>query len=330
VRLAVLRPFLPCLLLLGAPAAADDPIPDPLSLEQALAYAEAHPRVALGAAASDLPRSPPLYLDCERLAFSQLEGDDSRARPADVLLAPLAAQRLEIMERFLDVLLADLSYARFNEAMAVAYIQYDRANTRRELGQYAEVLVAELETRYEDVLRRRAASAAAQRLSRDLLAQAMGRPGELPRELTPPALILPPEDLPDLPTVMARAGDQGSANTARAELGPDLGDARRRLLAMELRRQALELLLRLQILQTTARYAESESFLSDLRLDESRTLYEQEVKADLGYSMSRQTEARMREQQVRYCRALAWAELNALQGGPVPPTPTAPPPETTP
>jgi hypothetical protein len=320
-----------CLLLLGTPAAAgNDRIPDPLRLDHALAYAEAHPRVMLGAAALDLPRSPPLYLDCERLAFSQLEGDDSRARPSDALLAPPQAQRLEIMERFLDVLLADLSYARFNEAMAVAYIQYDRANTRRELGQYAEVLVAELETRYQDVLRKRAATEAAQRLSRALLAQAMGRPGELPRELVAPELALPPENLPELDRVMAQAAEQRSADTGMAELDPDLKEARRRLLAMELRRQVLELLLRLQILQATARHAESESFLSDLRLDESRTLYEQEVKADLGYSMSRQTEARMREHQVRFCRALAWAELNALQGGPVPPTPTEPSPETTP
>jgi hypothetical protein len=310
-------------------AAAAEAIPDPLSLEQALGLAAGHPRVTLGGAASDLPRSPPLYLDCERLAFSQLAVGDSRARPSDALLSPEAAQRLEIMERFLDVLLADLSYTRFNEAMAVAYIQYDRANTRRELGQYAEVLVAELETEYQDVLRKRAASEASQRLTRALLAQAMGRPGELPRELTPPALVLPPGELPDLEAVLAEAVAHPEGRVPAVP--PELADARRRLLDMELRRQALELLLRLQILASGARYAETESFLRDLKLDESRTLYEQEVKADLGYSMSRQTMARMQEVQIRYCRALAWAELSALRGGPVPPVPTQEtPPETSP
>jgi hypothetical protein len=331
----VSRPRLPALVLLAAlspaGAAPGGAIPDPLSLEQALEYAVAHPRVTLGEGASDLPRSPPLYLDCERLAFSQLAGDDSRARPSDALLAPESAQRLEIMERFLDVLLADLSHARFNEAMAVAYIQYDRANTRRELGQFAEVLVAELETEYQDVLRKRAASEASQRLTRALLAQAMGRPGELPRELTPPALALPPAGLPELETVVAEAAARPRPAAGGAPDAPEQADARRRLLDMELRRQVLELLLRLEILATGARYAETESFLRDLKLDESRTLYEQEVKADLGYSMSRQTMARMQEAQIRYCRALAWAELSALRGAPVPPAPhQEPPPETSP
>ena len=52
-------------------------------------------------------------------------------------------------------------------------------------------------------------------------------------------------------------------------------------------------------------------------LEQSRVLYEKELRADLGFSMSEQTRARLREQQVAYCRILAWAELNALQGKPV-------------
>jgi hypothetical protein len=229
------------------------------------------------------------------------------------------------MARFLDVLLADLSYARYSEAMAVAYLQYDRANIRRELGQYPELLVAELETAYQDVLRKRAASAASQRLTRALLAQAMGRPGELPRNLTPPALAMPPDELPVLDAIMADAG--GRDRPSNAERDPSRAEARRSLVDMELRRQALELLLRLEILETGARHAQTESFMRDLKLDESRTLYEQEVKADLGYSMSRQTMSRMKEDQVGYCRALAWAELGALRGGPVPP-PSSPEPST--
>jgi hypothetical protein len=305
--------------LLPATAPSEDALPDPISLEQALAYARDHPRVAHGDAATDLPRSPPLYLDCERLAFSHLEGDDSRARPSDTLLGALPAQRLEIMERFLDVLLADLSYARYNEAMAVAYVRYDRADSRRELGQYGDVLVAELEAEYQQVRRNRAASAAAQRLSRALLAQAVGRPGELPRELATPALSLPPDPLPALDAVMAEASARVTREAPVPLAEPGARDARRRLVSMELRRQALELLLRLEVLAAVAAHSETESFVRELKLDESRTLYEQEARADLGYSMSRQTMARMRQEQVRFCRALAWAELSGLRGGPVPP-----------
>jgi hypothetical protein len=298
--------------------ASADEIPDPLDLRQALSYAEGHPRVRLGASA-DLPRPLPLYLDCHHLAYSQMGPDDARSRPADTLLPLLAAQELEIMARFLDVLLADLSYARYNEALAVAYIQYDRANVRRELGQYSELLVAELETAYQDTLRKRAASEASQRLTRELLAQAMDRPGQLPRELTTGKLPEPPSPLPGLdavlPAVLERARADGAADPAAL-----------RLRELELRRETLELLLRLEVLGATERYAKVDSFMRDLKLEESRTLYEQEYRADLGFSMSQQTRARMRERQIAFCRALAWAELQALQRRPILPVEDAPTP----
>jgi hypothetical protein len=91
-------------------------------------------------------------------------------------------------------------------------------------------------------------------------------------------------------------------------------EAKAELIQMELRQQALELLLRLRALEAVAQYARVDSNLRDLKLDEGRTLYEQEYTADLGFSMSRQTEARLRERQIAYCQGLTWAELNALQG----------------
>jgi hypothetical protein len=309
--------FLLLLAFLAGPARGadtDSGVPDPLGVEQALELAEQSPRgERLGPLGELFPRRLPLYLDCHHLAYSHTEGDDRRSRPLDALLAPLDAQRLEILARFFDVLLADLSFARYNEAMAVAYIQYDRANVRRELGQFSEVRVAELEAVYQDVRRKRAASQISQRLTRSLLAQAIGRPEELPRDLSRPTLPEIPGEPPDLEEVVAAAT---SDNGALAALKEGAGDAGTRLVDMELRQQALELLLRLQALATAAEHAASELLLSDLKLDESRTLYEQEVKADLGFTMSRQTLARLDEQRVAYCRALTWAELEALQGRP--------------
>jgi hypothetical protein len=46
-------------------------------------------------------------------------------------------------------------------------------------------------------------------------------------------------------------------------------------------------------------------------------MYEMEVTADLGYSMSQQTKARRDELAVAFCRALTLAELDALQGRPI-------------
>jgi hypothetical protein len=291
-------------------------VAEPLGLDQALAFADAHPRAQSNASELSAPaRRLPLYLACHDLAFgAAAAGDDPRNRPLDVLLDPVDAQRLEILERFLDVLLADQSFSRYSEAMAVAYIQFDRAGVRRELGQVSELRVAELNATYQDVRQRRAASEAAQRLTRALLAQAMDRPDALPRDLIAPRLPALPDSLPDLSRVIAEAE---SRNRALAALKAAKDPAGARVLELELRQQALELLMRLQALAASADSSLAETALRDLKLDESRVLYEQEAAADLGYSMSQQTKARLDEQRVAYCRVLAWAELQALQGRPV-------------
>jgi hypothetical protein len=232
----------------------------------------------------------------------------------DPLIAPVAAQQLEIVERFFDVLLADLTYARYNESMAVAYVQFDRASSRRELGQYSDLQVLELEVAYQEVLRRRAASELSQRVTRSMLAQAIGDPRDLPRDLVVPALSGLPEPLPALDDLVSAAW-RGNPRLVTLPQGGNA--ALHQLVDMELRQQILELLLRLEALTVAGQHARKSSEWRDLRLEESRTLYEQEVRADLGFAMSQQTKARLEEQRVAYCRALAWAELNALRGEPV-------------
>jgi hypothetical protein len=94
----------------------------------------------------------------------------------------------------------------------------------------------------------------------------------------------------------------------------DQGEAEQALLRMAVRERALELLTRLQLLDVIAEQARTESDWRDLKLDESRTMYELEAQADLGFSMSQQTKARRDEQATAFCRALTLAELSALQG----------------
>jgi hypothetical protein len=94
----------------------------------------------------------------------------------------------------------------------------------------------------------------------------------------------------------------------------------RQLIRLELGQQLAELLMRLRALAAAERQVQTESAYRDLKLDESRTLYDQEVAADLGYSMSQQTMTRMRERRIAYCQALAWAEVQALTGKPIWPT----------
>jgi len=313
------------LALTGSVSIAQTP-PAPLALMDALAFADGHPRAEAGTEAWLPARPQPLHLACHSLAFNN-------ARPADAerdtawgpLLPAAAAQRLEIMQRFFDVLLADLSYMRDNEAMAVAYIQFDRAENRRDLGQYSPLAVAELEAAYQVIRRRRAASDAARRVSRSLLAQAMGTPEDLPKDLVDPP---PPADTPPpaLDVVVATA----SAQNPRIRALRDGADATQEaLLRMALRQQALELLERLELLAVAAEQTRVEVDWRDLKLDQSRTMYEMEVTADLGYAMSRQTKAHRERMAVDLCRILTRAELDALQGKPIEISSAADSPEAT-
>jgi hypothetical protein len=271
------------------------------------------------AARADLvlpPRPQPLYLACHHMAFPDARpGDGQRDVAWGPLLPPEAAQRLEIMQRFFDVLLADLSYMRDNEAMAVGYVQFDRATARSELGQFSDLAVAELEAAYQQIRRTRAASDASRRLTRSLLAQALGTPEDLPKTLVEPPLqdanaAVPPT----LEAVVAAALSDNRRVRERLAAGDAPASA---LLTMAVRQRALELLLRLEVLAVAAEQARIEADWRDLKLDQSRTMYEMEVTADLGYSMSQQTKARRDEMAVALCRSLTLAELEALQGRPV-------------
>jgi len=93
---------------------------------------------------------------------------------------------LEIMRRFFDVILADLQYARDNEAMAGAFIDVDRARDRHELKRLSDVDLLALDAIYQEALHRRMRSEAQQRVTRAQLAIAMGRPDDLASELVRP------------------------------------------------------------------------------------------------------------------------------------------------
>lgn len=289
----------------------EDALPNPLTLEQALTYTADHPRLTVKSTA--LPASPrPFYLDCHGLTYNNDSGIE-RGRNDHIaqLVSPEVHQRLTILTAFFDVLLADLSFVRDNENMATVFIPWDRAKVRQELKQYSELDVAELEAVYQRGRQRVAASSATQRLTRSVLAQAINRPLDLPSDLNPPATPeLPTQSLDLEPLIAAAQSNNPWLETQKKQLDND----QQALLDMTLRQQILELILRLDVLKVVEERTDQEIDWRDLRLEYSRVLYEQEVKADLGNSMVDQSRARLRKEQAAYCRALTWAQLNALQG----------------
>lgn len=94
-------------------------------------------------------------------------------------------------------------------------------------------------------------------------------------------------------------------------------EARLRQAEMETRHAILDLWLRLQTLRFQREEAAALRDYRELYLDRSRTIYEQEVKADLGDAMVRLTEAELAGVRADFERVLAWERLDALTGGAV-------------
>lgn len=207
---------------------ATEPLPQPLTLAQALTLAEAgHPElesaragVALAdadTAFADSRLGVRAFLDLTPQTVQPANGsdftDDSRARL--VVTKPLydfgrtsahtraataaasaagerladtrARRRMTAMSRFFDVVLADLRYAVDNEAMASAFVAFDRARDRHSLGQLSDIDLLEREHRFQEARGRRAESLARQRTTRVQLALALNRPDTIPADVTPPS-----------------------------------------------------------------------------------------------------------------------------------------------
>ncbi|MEJ2406499.1 MAG: TolC family protein [Candidatus Thiodiazotropha sp.] len=140
------------------------------------------------------------YSDARRSAALQANrGAELRYREA------LMQRRVTIMRAFFDVLLADMEYARDNEALATAYIALDRLRNRQELGQASDIAVLELDNEYQNVRTQLSLSENRQRASRARLANILGRPGMLPSELQKPQLNAHKGKLPEYDALVTRA-----------------------------------------------------------------------------------------------------------------------------
>lgn len=271
-----------CLLALTGMAAASglEPLPEPLSLEEALTLARPDlPAIELALAAREssaaelagaeslsgvrlnaigrLRAVDPSYRSRDRDSndssfrialikrlydFGYSDALEESARLAGTgsewrYLGARQTAHLEIMRSFFDVILADLQFARDNEAMAGAFIDADRARDRHELNRMSDVDLFELEAAYQVALQARTESESLQRAARSRLAIAMGRPDDLVSELVmPPApdmgQALPvyedllAEVLQGSPELKALRADVKSAEAAveaaRSDYGPVL------------------------------------------------------------------------------------------------------------
>lgn len=289
----------------------------------------------------------------------------------------LQQRRLEVMRRFFAVLVADLKYARDNEALSTAYISYDRAANRQELGKTSDLEVLELESGYQQARQQMISSRNRQRITRSQLAISLNRPDDLPADLAVPELEIQPlgEELetwvrrvlrenPHLLGLRAEAEaarkrlqaseaadnpvlrGELEAATYERELGgrnpltaslvlelplysgnrTDARSAEQRALLqqkeaelaayeLQLRQQVLDVWMELDRLRLQSEELSVTADYRDLYLDRSRTLYEMDVQADLGDSMSQIADIQWRRAQNKYDILLQQARLKALAGG---------------
>jgi len=224
-----MRHFLVVLILLVTGLVfAKEPIPQPLSLEQALDIAREHPAIQASAARLGQVKADYELIDAEDDLNLQLQADLVYIEPSDIaydqdendskaflklssrlydfgytdarLIAAGKNQLshqwqyfndtqqhlLSVIQLFFDVLLADQQYTVADEEMTMAYLKYDKTRERHDLGTISDVDLLELEKNYRLKFQARRKAEYMQRLSRTKLANAMGRPDEIPSELLQP------------------------------------------------------------------------------------------------------------------------------------------------
>jgi len=134
-------------------------------------------------------------------------------------------RRLQIMEKYFAVLNADNNFITENEALAIGFIRYDNSVQDQELDLVPEIEVLRLQSAYEVIRQRRSLAMQQQRLTRAILAEAMGYPDQLSSDLETP-VIDTDRGLPDdLATLVDRAlqfsleAQVVQANTQAAQAG---------------------------------------------------------------------------------------------------------------
>ncbi|QFY89279.1 TolC family protein [Magnetovirga frankeli] len=115
----------------------------------------------------------------QALAEAQIAGSQLH------LLNARQQRRLEVMQCFFAVLLADLRHERNSEAMAVAYVGLDKARSRQQQQQLSELDLMRQEQAYQLSQQHLKISDNARRSSRHRLALALNRPGQLSARLEP-------------------------------------------------------------------------------------------------------------------------------------------------
>lgn len=147
--------------------------------------------------------SKPL-LDFGRTEAGLAAGEANTEAQALLLKQARYQHRVRLMERYFDVLLADMTSSRDTELMTIAYLQWDKKKDRAELGQVSDIDLSEAEHNFQQARVQQIQASQQTRFTRARLAEALNRPEQLSSSLLKPALKLNRE-LPEVEQLTALA-----------------------------------------------------------------------------------------------------------------------------
>jgi outer membrane protein TolC len=99
----------------------------------------------------------------------------------------LSKRKVAILQAYLNVLLADIIFEHADQALAIAYIKFDKLRSRFELQQVSDIELLDADNNFRKSRRERSQAESDQRLSRHRLAQLIS-PGQLANKLEMPDL----------------------------------------------------------------------------------------------------------------------------------------------
>jgi len=115
------------------------------------------------------------------------EAVEARISAAKLLLEQIRlSKRVDVASKFFDIKLSDLKFSLDNEAIATAYVKYNKTQERNDLKQVSDVELLEAEFEYQKVRAQRYKSETMQRVTRARFAESLSRPDELPDEVILP------------------------------------------------------------------------------------------------------------------------------------------------
>lgn len=128
--------------------------------------------------------------DFGRTALKESAAQNLKQAQEFSLTAIQRQQRMSLMQRYFDVILADFQYRIDNEAMAIEYIAFDKSKDRHALGRISDVKLLEVESRYQQALLKRQRSEQNRFKSRLMLANELGFSEARPDQLVVPKLAV--------------------------------------------------------------------------------------------------------------------------------------------